>query len=190
LPAVAVALALVALAIAAAGCGGTAGAGGVEHYSNAAYRFSLDVDRHLTQWRSATAASGAAFEVSFVDTQGASVGGRHLDALTVSVVDTRTSPTSEEAAQLTASLRTLGAAIVARMGTDAQAGSTSDVSLNGLSGVVVPFGVTVSGVRQVGWLYLLTGGGHIYALSAGASADQWGAHRPLFERAVDSFKVG
>ncbi|MGZ4198973.1 MAG: hypothetical protein ACXVP1_02175, partial [Thermoleophilia bacterium] len=62
--------------------------------------------------------------------------------------------------------------------------------LNGLSGVVVPYGVTIAGVPQVGWLYLLTGGGHIYALSAGATAAQWDAHRPLFERALNSFRAG
>ena len=63
------------------------------------------------------------------------------------------------------------------------------MSLNGLSGVVVPFSVTVSGVRQVGWLYLLTAGGHIYALTAGATADHWDVDRPLFERATP-FKSG
>ena len=70
--------------------------------------FSLDVDRRFTQWRSATAGGGAAFEVAFVDAAGARAGARHLDALTVSVVDTGTTPTGSEAAQLTASLSIAG----------------------------------------------------------------------------------
>jgi hypothetical protein len=191
-PALVALVALAALAAlgtaAAAGCGGAAS--GVEHYANADFRFSLDVDRRLTQWRTATAASGAAFEVSFVAAKGAMVGDRHLDALTISVVDTGTNPTSEQAAQLAASLRTMGAAMVAKMGGDAQAGTVSEVSLNGLSGVVVPFGVSISGVRQVGWLYLLAAGGHIYALAAAATADEWATYRPLFTSAIDSFRVG
>lgn len=174
--------------VVAAGCGGSPT--GVAHYRSAAYRFSLAVDRRLTEWRSATTASGTAFEVSFVDTRGTIVDGRHLDALTVSVVDTATSPTSAEAAQLSASLPKLGAAMVAKMGPDAQTGTVSAVSLNGLSGVVVPFSVTLSGVRQIGWLYLFADSGRIYALTAAASAAQWTAHRPLFERAIDSFTVG
>ena len=183
--------AVAALALAAAGCGGQAATiQGVDHYTNAGFHFSLDVDRRLTEWRSATAASGAAFEVAFVDAAGARAGGRHLDALTVSVVDTGTSPTSEEAAQLTASLRTLGATMVAKMGSDAQAGDPSQVTVNGHAGVVVPFGVTVSGQRLVGWLYLFAAGGHIYALTASARSDHWSADSPLFVRAIDSFRIG
>jgi hypothetical protein len=195
-PAVAIVVALAALValvgLTTAGCGGGGGGsdGGAAHYANTTYRFSLDVDRRLTQWRTASAATGAAFEVSFVDTKGTRVGGRYLDALTVSVVDTGTSPTSAEAAQLTALLHTLGAAMVAKMGPDAQAGTVSPVSLNGLSGVVVPFAVTISGVRQVGWLYLLAAGGHIYALTAAASADQWDTCRSLMAGAIDAFRVG
>jgi hypothetical protein len=185
--------AVAAFAVAAAGCGAGSQAtaqNGVAHYANAGYHFSLDVDRRLTEWRSATAASGAAFEVAFVDAAGARAGGRHLDALTVSVVDTGTSPTSEEAAQLTASLRTLGATMVARMGSDAQASDPSQVTVNGHAGVVVPFGVTVSGQRLVGWLYLFAAGGHIYALTASARSDHWSADSPLFVRAIDSFRIG
>ena len=185
--------AVAALALAAAGCGAGSPATtpcGVAHYANAGYHFSLDVDRHLTEWRSATAANGAAFEVAFVDAAGARAGGRHLDALTVSVVDTGTSPTSDEAAQLTASLRSLGATIVTKMGDDAQAGDSSQVTMNGHTGVVVPFGVTVSGQRLVGWLYLFAAGGHIYALTASARSDHWSADSPLFVRAIDSFRIG
>ena len=151
---------------------------------------SLDVDRRLTEWRTATAASGAAFEVSFVDAAGTAAGGRHLDALTVSVVDTGTNPSSQQAAQLAASLRTLGAAMVARMGADAQAGAATDVSLNGLSGVVVPFGVTTSGGRVVGWLYLLAAGRA--CLRAHRRRDRRPAGRPTgrCSRAIDSFRVG
>ena len=190
-PALAAVLALVVLptAVTASGCGGRTTVG-VAHYANARYRFSLDVDRRLTEWRTATTASGAAFEVSFVDAAVTAAGGRHPDALTVSVVDTGTNPSSEEAAQLAASLRTLGAAMVTRMGADALAGTVTDVSLNGLSGVVVPFGVTTAGVRQVGWLYLLAAGGRVYALTAAATADQWETYRPLFTSAIDSFRVG
>jgi uncharacterized protein YfiM (DUF2279 family) len=186
-----VALSAVAALVLAAGCGGQAATTrGVDHYANAGFHFSLDVDRRLTEWRSATAASGAAFEVAFVDAAGARAGGRHLDALTVSVVDTGTSPTSAEAAQLTASLRTLGAAMVAKMGSDAQAGDPSQVTVNGHAGVVVPFAVTVSGQRLVGWLYLFAAGGHIYALTASARSDHWSADSPLFVRAIDSFRIG
>lgn len=185
--------AVAALAVATAGCGAGSPAttrSGVAHYANAGYHFSLNVDRHLTEWRSATAANGAAFEVAFVDATGARAGGRHLDALTVSVVDTGTSPTSDEAAQLTASLRTLGTAMVAKMGSDAQAGDSSQVTMNGQEGVVVPFGVTVSGQRLIGWLYLFATGGHIYALTASARSDHWSADSPLFVQAIDSFRIG
>lgn len=185
--------AVAALAVAAAGCDSgspATAAGGVDHYANTPYHFSLDVDRPFTKWRSATAAGGAAFEVAFVDAAGARAGARHLDALTVSVVDTGTTPTGSEAAQLTASLRTLGAAMVAKMGPDAQAGDSSQVTVNGVAGVVVPFAVTVSGQRLVGWLYLFASGGHIYALTANATTGHWSADSPLFVRAIDSFRIG
>ena len=67
--------------------------------------------------------------------------------------------------------------------------TVSNVTLNGRSGVVVPFAATVAGVRQVGWLYLLVAGGHIYALTAAATADQWDTYQPLFTSAIDSFRV-
>ena len=190
---VAVLCAVAVLAAATAGCGAgsqATGQSGTAHYANAAYHFSLDVDRQLTEWRSATAANGTAFEVAFVDAAGARAGGRHLDALTVSVVDTGTSPTAEEAAQLTASLRTLGSSMVAKMGSDAQAGTPSQATVNGHTGVVVPFGVTVSGQRLVGWLYLFAADGHIYALTANARSDHWSTDSALFVRAIDSFRIG
>jgi len=63
------AVALVGLTTAGCGGGGGGSDGGAAHYANTTYRFSLDVDRRLTQWRTASAATGAAFEVSFVDTK-------------------------------------------------------------------------------------------------------------------------
>jgi hypothetical protein len=190
LVALAVCLALatvVAVGLAAAGCGGHKG--GVAQFSDTAYGISIDVDRRLTQWRTASVASAGAFEVSFVDASGAIAGGRHLDALTVSLVDTGTSPSTEQAAQLNASLRALGAAMVAKLGSNARAGAVSDVALNGLTGVVVPYGVTIAGRPVVGWLYVLASGGRIYVLTAGATADRWDTYRPLFARAIASFKV-
>lgn len=184
-----VALAALALlvGVVAAGCGGSTG--GPTHFSNPTYGISLTVDRRLTQWRTATVASGGAFEVSFVDTAGAVAGSRHLDTLTVSLVDTHLSPSGQQAAQVAALLRRLGAAMVAKLGADAQAGAVSDVSLNGLTGVVVPYGVTVAGRAVVGWLYLLTSGGRMYALTAGATVDRWNLDRPLFAHAIGSFRV-
>jgi hypothetical protein len=179
--------AIVAVGVAVAGCGGSKG--GIAHFSDATYGISIDVDRRLTQWRTASVASAGAFEVSFVDASGAIVGGRHLDALTVSLVDTGTSPSTEQAAQLNASLRALGAAMVAKLGPNARAGAVSDVALNGLTGVVVPYGVTIAGRSVVGWLYVLASGGRIYVLTAGATADRWSSYRPLFARAIASFKV-
>jgi hypothetical protein len=179
--------AVVAFALMTAGCGGPKG--GVAHFSDPTYGISIDVDRRLTQWRTASVASAGAFEVSFVDTSGAIVAGRHLDALTVSLVNTGTSPNTQQAAQLNAALRTLGAAMVAKLGPNARAGAVSDVSLNGLTGVVVPYGVTAGGRPVVGWLYVLASGGRIYVLTAGATADQWNTYRPLFSRAIASFKA-
>jgi hypothetical protein len=179
--------AVVTVGAVAMGCG--APTTGVAHFSNATYGISIDVDRRLTQWRTASVTSAGAFEVSFVDAAGAVVGGRHLDALTVSRVDTGTSPSTQQAAQLNTSLRTLGAAMVAKLGSNARAGTVSDVVLNGLTGVVVPYGVTISGRPVVGWLYVLTLGGHMYALTAGATADRWDSYRPLFARAIASFKA-
>ena len=179
--------AVVVLGAAAAGCGGPKS--GVAHFSDPTYGISIDVDRRLTQWRTASVASAGAFEVSFVDTSGAIVAGRHLDALTVSLVDTGTSPSTQQAAQLNASLRTLGATMVAKLGSNAHAGAVSDVSLNGLTGVVVPYGVTIAGRQVVGWLYVLSSGGRIYVLTAGATAGRWSSERPLFARAIASFRA-
>ena len=167
----------------AAACGGPAGPA---LYHNATYGISIRVDRRLTEWR--TASAGGAFEVSFVDTAGAVVDGRHLDALTVSLVDTGATPPGQQAA-LTSALRALGTTMIGKLGTNAQVGTVSDVSLNGLTGIVVPYGVTVSGRPVVGWLYLLSGSGHIYALTAGATAASWSTYRPIFYRAIGSFRA-
>jgi len=156
------------------------------HYSNARYGISIRVDRRLTEWR--TSSAGSAFEVSFVDTAGTIVAGRHLDALTVSLVDTGATPPGQQAA-LTSALSSLGTTMVAGLGTDPQVGTISDVSLNGLTGVVVPYAVTISGRPVVGWLYLLTANGHIYALNAGATAASWSTYRPIFARAIASFRA-
>ena len=179
--------AIVAVGVAAAGCGGPTT--GVVHFSDTTYGISMTVDRRLTQWRTASVASAGAFEVSFVDTSGAIVASRHLDALTVSLVDTGTTPSTQQAAQLNASLRTLGAAMVAKLGANARAGAVSDVALNGLTGVVVPYGVTIAGRPVVGWLYVLASGGRIYVLTAGATADRWNSERPLFASAISSFRA-
>ena len=185
--ALATALAGVALAaclVLGAGCGAHA-ATGPQHYRDATFGVSLTVAGRLPQWRTTT--TGGAFEVSFVDPAGAVAQGRHLDALTLSLVDTGTMPTG--ATQFASALRGLGTAMVAKLGTQAQAGTTSDVALNGLSGVVVPYAATVSGRQVVGWLYLLASSGRIYAITAQATTDRWSFYRPLFSRAIASFRV-
>jgi len=179
--------AVVLLVVAAGGAAACGGPAGPLRYSNATYGISLRVDRRLTEWR--TASAGGAFEVSFVDTAGAIVAGRHLDALTVSLVDTGNLPSGQQAAQLQSALRALGTTMVDKLGANAQSGTVSGVSLNGLDGVVVPYAVTVSGRRVVGWLYLLTGSGRIYALTAGATAARWSFYRPIFSQAIGSFRV-
>lgn len=180
-------LALAACVVLTAGCG-TPAATGPQRFHDARFGVSIEVDPRLPQWRTSTAAGGSAFEVSFVDPTGAVTRGRHLDALTLSLVDTGTIPTT--AGQLASALRSLGTAMVARLGTQAQAGTASDVSLNGLAGVVVPYAATVSGRQVMGWLYLFASSGHIYALTAQATADRWSFYRPLFTRAIDSFRAG
>ena len=182
----AIVLAIVIVAVGAGGAAACGGPAGPLHYTNATYGISIRVDRRLTEWR--TASAGNAFEVSFVDTAGAIAGGQHLDALTVSLADTGATPPGQQAA-LTSALTSLGTAMVAKLGTDPQVGTVSDVSLNGLSGVVVPYAVTVSGQAIVGWLYLLTAAGHIYALNAGATAASWSTYRPIFARAIASFRA-
>ena len=179
------ALALAACLVAVGGCGGRV-ATGPQHYTNAVFGVSITVDRRLPQWR-ATATDAGAFEVSFVDPTGAVAGGRHLDALTVSLADTGTLPSGSS--QLESALGALGAALVDKLGAQAQAGTVSDVTINGLSGVVVPYAATVSGRAVVGWLYLLASSGRIYALTAQATADRWSFYRPLFTQAIDSFRV-
>jgi hypothetical protein len=178
-------VALVACLVLGAGCGAGAAAG-PQHYRDATFGVSITVDRRLPQWRTST--TGGAFEVSFVDPAGAVTQGRHLDALTLSLVDTGALPTGATA--LAAALRSLGTAMVAKLGTQAQAGTTTDVALNGLSGVVVPYAATVAGRQVVGWLYLLASSGRTYAISAQATADRWSFYRPLFTRAIGSFRVG
>ena len=42
---------------------------------------------------------------------------------------------------------------------------------------------------MLGWEYLLAGNGHVYVLTASATAGHWGADKPLFERAITSFKT-
>jgi hypothetical protein len=176
----------VACVVLGTGCGG-GGAAGPQHYRNATFGVSITVDRRLPQWRTTTTGGGA-FEVSFVDPAGAVAQGRHLDALSVSLVDTGTMPTG--ATQLASALRGLGTAMVAKLGTQAQAGTATQVVLNGLSGVVVPYAATVSGRQVVGWLYLLASSGRIYAITVQATADRWSFYRPLFIRAIGSFRVG
>ncbi len=106
----------------------------------------------------------------------------------MSLADTGATPPGQQAA-LTSALTSLGTTMVAKLGTNPQVGTVSDVSLNGLTGVVVPYAVTVSGHPVVGWLYLLTAAGHIYALNAGATAASWSTYRPIFARAIASFRA-
>jgi len=187
--ALAAALAGVALAaclVLGAGCGAHAPTGR-QHYTNARFGVSIVVARRLPQWRSTTAAGGSAFEVSFVDPDGAVADGRHLDALTLSTVDAGTIPAGST--QLTKALGSLATAMVARLGTQTQAGTTSDATLNDLSGVVVPYAATIAGRHVMGWLYLLASSSRIYAITAQATADRWSSYRPLFTQAIDSFRA-
>jgi hypothetical protein len=178
-------LALVADVVLLSGCGGHA-ATGPQRYTNATFGVSVTVDRRLPQWRT-TATDAGALEVSFVDPAGAVVGGRHLDALTLSLVDTGTLPAGSS--QLESALRGLGTALVDKLGTQAQAGAESDVTINDLSGIVVPYAATVADRRVVGWLYLLASSGRIYALTAQATTDHWSFDRPLFAAAISSFRA-
>ena len=178
--------ALAACVALATGCGAH-GATGPQHYTSARFGVSIVVDRRLQQWRTSSAGGGSAFEVAFVDPAGAVAQGRHLDALTLSLVDTGTLPSGTS--QLDSALRDLGTAMVAKLGTQVQAGAVTDVSLNGLSGVVVPYAATVADRQVMGWLYVLASSGHIYAISAQATTDRWNVYRPLFARAIDSFRA-
>ncbi len=177
---------LAACVVLGAGCGAHA-ATGPQHYTNARFGVAIVVDRRLPQWRTSSAGGGSAFEVSFVDPAGAVAQGRRLDALTLSLVDTGTLPTGTT--QLMAALGDLGTAMVAKLGAQAQASAVTDVTLNGLSGVVVPYAATVAGRPVMGWLYLLASSGHIYAITAQATTDRWSFYRPLFTHAIESFRA-
>ncbi len=175
---------LAAVLVVVSGCGGTPGV-----YTNDTYGFSLHVARPLVEWRTASASGDTAFQVSFVDEGGARAGERYLDSLTVAVVRTGAQVGADQLTQVRAALRSLGARMAGRLGQDLQAQAPSDVSLNGVPGIVLPFAVTISGQRVVGWEYLLAGNGRVYVLTASATAGHWGADEPLFERAITSFKT-
>jgi hypothetical protein len=176
--------AALAVVLAAASCGATA-----THYANAAYGFSLTIDRPFVEWRTASTGVAAAFQVAFIDPQGAQIGGRHLDSLTVSVVKTGDTPSADQNAQLRASLRALGARMIGALGQDVRITTPSDVSLNGVSGVVLPYAATIAGKPVVGWEYLLAARGRVYTILAGAAADHWKTDEPVFRRAISSFKA-
>jgi hypothetical protein len=172
------------VALSATGCGATA-----IRYVNADYGFSLTVDHPFVPWRTASTGAEAAFQVAFVDPGGAHAGDRHLDSLTVSVVTTGATSSGDQLTQLRAALRALGARMIGALGQNVRIASPSDVSLNGATGVVLPYAVTIAGTPVIGWEYLLTAHGKVYTILVGSSAGHWKANEPVFRRAVNSFRT-
>jgi hypothetical protein len=78
--------------------------------------------------------------------------------------------------------------MIGALGQDVRIAAPSDVTLNGATGVVLPYAVTIGGRPVVGWEYLLSAQGRVFTILAGSVAGHWKTNEPIFRRAITSFR--
>lgn len=182
----AAALCLVLLPTLLAGCGSDDGTG-LRTYRNDRYGFSLTFPKRFVDWKQADVGAQGVFGVAFADPGGARAGNRYADAILVAVVDLGQGTTPAVAEQTRQALRQRGAETLASLGDNVQTWPVADVTVNGSSGIAIPFTVTVQGTQVLGWDYLLVKDTYLYIIIVMAGQSSWERNKDVLQAAAQSF---
>lgn len=183
---VAAALCVVLFPTLLAGCGSDDG-GRLRTYRNDRYHFSLTLEKRFVDWKEADVGDRGDFGVAFVDPDGARAGERHTDAILVAVVDLADETTPQLADQTRDTLRERGAETLASLGDDVRTWAVTDVTINGSSGIVIPFAVTVQDAQVLGWDYMLVKDSWLYIIVAMSGESSWQRNKDALRTAAESF---
>ena len=168
------------------GCGGN-DTGGLRTYHNDRYGFSLAFEDRFVDWKVADVADQGVFGVAFADPDGARAGDRYADAILVAVIHLGQGTTPELAEQTRAALRDRGAETLASLGDNVQTWPVTDVTINGSSGIVIPFAVTVEGTQVLGWDYMLIKDSYLYIIVVMSGESSWERNKDALQAAAHSF---
>ena len=158
-------------------------------YRNDRYGFSLTFEKRYVDWKEADVGDQGVFGVAFADPDGARAGDRYADAILVAVIDLGEGATPEIAEQTRDALRDRGAETIATLGDNVQTWPVTDVTINGLSGIVIPFAVTVQGTQVLGWDYMLIRDTYLYIIVVMAGESSWESDKEALQAAAQSFTV-
>jgi hypothetical protein len=168
-----------------AGCGDEGS--DLRTYRNDRYAFSLTFEKRFVDWKVADVADQGVFGVAFADPDGARAGDRYVDAILVAVIDLGQGTTAELAEQTRDALRDRGTETLASLGDDVKTWPVTDVTINGSSGIVIPFAVTVQGTQVLGWDYMLIKGSYLYIIVVMAGESSWERNKDALQAAAHSF---
>jgi hypothetical protein len=173
-----------------AGCAGGDGRGGdLRTYRNDKHHFSLTFEKRFVDWKETYIGDQTTFGVAFADPGGARAGDRHTDAILVTVIDLGQGTTTDLAEQTRDTLRERGAETLASLGSNVQTWPVSDVIINGLSGIAIPFAVTVQDTQVLGWDYMLIKDSTLYTVVVMSGESTWERNKGPLQAAAQSFTV-
>jgi len=171
-----------------AGCGDEGS--DLRTYRNDRYGFSITFEKRFVDWKVADVADQGVFGVAFADPDGARAGDRYADAILVAVIDLGQGTTAELAEQTRDALRERGADTLATLGDNVQTWPVTDVTINGSSGIVIPFAVTVQGTQVLGWDYMLIRDSYLYIIVVMSGESSWEHNKDALQAAAQSFTAG
>jgi opacity protein-like surface antigen len=184
---------LVAGAILVAGCEASVstGGGGTTSYSNDQYGFSFEI---ADQFKEGDAASfsqstgNAAFNVGFLDPNGAKSGGQIIDAFMTSVYVFKQEITPDLMPALKSELETALEQLKAS-DSSVEIQPLTETTVNGVPGYKTDYTMDMSGTPVQARTYFLVKGTTEYQISIQSSQANWSKNEPDLQKAVDSFKV-
>lgn len=172
-------------------CSESAAPGGatVRTYRNEAYGFAIDIDDRFEEWQRADVADRGAFAVTFADKDGPTAGDRYLDAVMIAVVDLGTDLGTAQTESMRDLLREQSTRALDAIGSGVRTWPAEEVTVNGLTGSVVPFTASVGQTDVTGWTYLFVRQRFLYLVTVTSADDTWGDDRVVLQRMAESFRL-
>jgi hypothetical protein len=182
----------------AAGCsasvGSSSGSTDLVTYDNAEYGFSLQHQERFSETGDTsygtTGGSGAAFNIGFVDPEGATTEGgtTGIDGILVSVYQMKQSIEPEQVPLLRDSLESVVAGLKKNQ-PDALFQPLEETTVNGTPGFKMAYTMPSGGEQLVAETYFLIKGDKEYQLTIQSAEENWEANKPALQQSVDSFTV-
>ena len=165
--------------------------GGTTSYNNDQYGFSFQIADRFKEGDSASfsqSAGNAAFNVGFLDPDGATSGGQIIDAFMTSVYVLNQEITPDLMPALRSELEKTLEQLAAN-DSSVQMQPLAETTVNGVPGFKTDYTMDMSGAPVQARTYFLVKGDTEYQITIQSSQENWPKNEPDLQKAVDSFKV-